>query len=341
MGLNSMMKTRDHYWDSVKFFLMCMVVFMHTCVVYEKDPDSVSMGLYNFCYFFAMPLFTFVSGRFTKIGSKKKFFWGIIGLMETFFLFQLIQIIEKDCLIGHEALKPLKMFYMLQWAMWYLPALVIWRLMTWAIPEHIRTQHPKMVLAASFIISLLVGFLPVKKYSMFIQAFTIMPFFFLGYYSNMVDFKKKMERIPLWVAFGAIALIFLLFCFVFNGRITSHFEYGLTYLGCIGPSVLFNFALRIFHFIGVTVAGVLWMRLIPDNKSVVSEWGQGTLAIYMFHPVILLLVKVCNEQEWLPSTPWWALLTATIIVVGLGMLSRYEWMKMMMAPITYWIKKRL
>ena len=335
-----MSRTRDPYWDSLKFSLMCMVVYIHTLVAYDRIPGTVTLGLFNFCYYFTMPLFTFVSGRFSQIGSKKKYFWGIIGLLETYFLFQVVQIYEKDCLIGNEAFRPSKLILMVEWTLWYLPALAVWRIATWCIPKHVLASRPKVVLATSFVISLLVCFIPVKKYSIFIHTFALMPYFYLGYYSNKADIRKKMELIPFGVALLIILSIVLLFCTNFNQILSYYFEYGFTYWACRGPSVLYNFGFRIFHFMTAMIIGLLWMRIIPGNNSIVSKWGQGTLFIYMFHPVILLLLKECNHRNWLPNNPWWSLLSAAIIVVGLGVLSRFKWMKIILSPITYWVRKR-
>ncbi|MBR6978665.1 MAG: acyltransferase [Prevotella sp.] len=341
MGVKTVGRTRDPYWDSVKFSLICCVVYIHTLITFGKIPGSATLGLHNFFYFFSMPLFIFISGRFTKVGSKKKYIWGIIGLLETYFLFQVIQIFVKDCIIGHGVFRPTKVIFMIQWTLWYLLALVIMRLLIWCIPEHIRRDRFKLVLAISLVISLLVGFIPLKKYSMFIQTFALMPYFFLGYYSNKVDLKNKMERIPSWAAVVIILLTLLLFCCVFNDNISKYFDYGFTFLACPGPSVLFNFGFRIFHFIGVVFIGIIWMRIIPGNNSLMSKWGQGTLTIYMFHPVILLFLKGCLQRDMIPANPWWALPVAAIIVAGIGMLSNFEWMKMILSPITYWVKKRL
>lgn len=83
---------RDNYWDTLKFVLIFLVVFGHVLEV-NYPPGSVNRGIYNFIYSFHMPLFVFISGRFSHIKNRANYKKGIIRLLETYVAFQVIRTI--------------------------------------------------------------------------------------------------------------------------------------------------------------------------------------------------------------------------------------------------------
>ena len=57
-------KTRDYYFDNLKFILIFLVVLGHYCGSYLES--WLMLGIYNFIYSFHMPLFIFISGYFSR-----------------------------------------------------------------------------------------------------------------------------------------------------------------------------------------------------------------------------------------------------------------------------------
>lgn len=64
-------KKRDVYWDSLKFFLIALVVIGHFTEL-NNPVGSINRVIFNFIYLFHMPLFVFVSGRFSHMKNNKK-----------------------------------------------------------------------------------------------------------------------------------------------------------------------------------------------------------------------------------------------------------------------------
>ena len=60
------MRTRDSYWDCLKFYLIFLVVLGHTLEL-SNNEGTVNRAVYNCIYLFHMPLFVFISGRFSHI----------------------------------------------------------------------------------------------------------------------------------------------------------------------------------------------------------------------------------------------------------------------------------
>ena len=63
---------RDLYWDSLKFVLIFFVVYGHI-IAHYSELSRINMATYNYIYLFHMPLFVFVSGRFSHIRDKQKY----------------------------------------------------------------------------------------------------------------------------------------------------------------------------------------------------------------------------------------------------------------------------
>lgn len=87
--MNGMVVKRDEFFDSLKFFLISLVILGHTLEISEKT--RVVLALYNTIYSFHMPLFIFISGYFSrKYDDNSLFYRKILGLVETYLTFQLV-----------------------------------------------------------------------------------------------------------------------------------------------------------------------------------------------------------------------------------------------------------
>ena len=81
---------RDLYWDTLKFIMIFFVVYGHTISGFGPD-GSFNRAMYNFIYSFHMPLFVFISGRFSHIRDVDKYKRGLLRILETYIVFQLIR----------------------------------------------------------------------------------------------------------------------------------------------------------------------------------------------------------------------------------------------------------
>ena len=62
-------RERDIYWDSLKYLLIVFVVWGHFTEI-NNPVGSINRVIFNFIYLFHMPLFVFVSGRFSHLKDK-------------------------------------------------------------------------------------------------------------------------------------------------------------------------------------------------------------------------------------------------------------------------------
>ena len=87
--MNHEIKKRDPYWDAMKFVLIALVVYVHTLEAYIPE-WSFNRAMYNFNIMFHMPIFIFISGRFSHIHDRKRYKNSFMKLFETYIVFQLI-----------------------------------------------------------------------------------------------------------------------------------------------------------------------------------------------------------------------------------------------------------
>ena len=59
---------RESYWDNLKFILIYCVVLGHCLGCCTTS--GLSVALWDFVYLFHIPLFVFISGRFSNIQSN-------------------------------------------------------------------------------------------------------------------------------------------------------------------------------------------------------------------------------------------------------------------------------
>lgn len=146
-----MNKIRDSYWDSLKFNLILLVVLGHTLEIVVTD-GSFSRALYNSIYLFHMPLFIFVSGRFSHVKDTKSFNRSIFKLLETLIIFQIIRSFVIPFIWGDNI--EWKYLIVPNWILWYLMSLIWWRIMVKVTPPPVGSIIRRNMLSLVHFLSL-------------------------------------------------------------------------------------------------------------------------------------------------------------------------------------------
>ena len=209
---------RDLYWDSLKFILIFSVVVAH-CVQLYTPQGGINQAIFNCALTTLMPVFIFISGMFSQKKDREKYKSGILRILETYIVFQIIWTgmkIIPGLMHGTATLKSvIAAILKPQFALWYLLSLCSWRLIALYIPERFLHENPREIMLASILTSLLGGFFPVGETLSLQRTITYIPFFFMGYYANGDEVKKyitKIGRSNLSYCGFAFMLSYLLFC---------------------------------------------------------------------------------------------------------------------------------
>ena len=264
------LKARDERIDSVKFWLIVLVVTGHVTMRKEFTGSTACVALWNWLCLFAMPLFIFISGCYSRKKDWQTFWPSIWKMLEPLIIFQAIGLLF---FIG-ESLSVRTIFspwYML----WYLLSLIYWRLMLQMIPDRIL-KHTKLVLITAFCIGILVGFLLFDKFLSLQRTLALMPFFFLGYY-------MKGRNLYLPDKYKLLCLLFLIvilaLLFFYPHRIND-LKYAAPYKSVLGA------AIRMMVFALAVPMSVAFIN-VCYHSSWTARQGRMSLQYYLYHALIV------------------------------------------------------
>ena len=330
---------RDKYWDSLKFILIFLVVYGHIASHYLGN-SHFNMAIYNLIYFFHMPLFIFVSGRFSHLRDRKKYKRGIIRLMETYLVFQIIRTIAS--VLFEKELLSLAFLTTPNWILWYLIVLIYWRLLIYMIhgrfgPLWIQLNRHSIIMT-SFCISMIAGFIPIDNPFGIQRALSFLPFFVVGYYSVDIDVRKLINKIPI-----ALAIMIIFAAFVILYVLNDNFDYihhcSFPYWSEDWFHTLLMFGLRCLFFVVSFVISASVMRLVPSS-SLFAGWGRATMFIFLYHSFALrevlfpLIVSSAIMQH-----PLILFVHAIIVTAILLVFSYSKFLNYLMNPISHFSSK--
>ncbi len=325
---------RDTFWDSLKFVLIFFVIYGHMIETYAPD-NSFNRAMYNFIYTFHMPFFMYISGLFSQINDRAKYRRGILMILETFIVFQLIRCI-KPILIGGSFHLDYHILYP-KGTLWYLAYLPVYRIFIYLMPKHCLDSHPRAIIISSIALALLWGFIPTGSFEKLLSFF---PYFMLGYYSCRINIKETIKKIPLIVSLLGITIIFITIYLTINFNIGYIIYYETSYYWTdpvIAPEILC--LSRIIAYILAIIISVFIMRIVL-YKNVFPQYGSKTLFIYMYHTFIVLALRSLIAKGYLPQDEIILLFYTIAILIGLILLSKVSFFTFLMNPITYISKKR-
>ncbi len=324
---------RDPYWDCLKMVLIFLVVFGHTLKHYVVV-GSIGQGIYNFLYLFHMPLFIFISGRFSQCRDRRHYLRGMFRLIETYAVFQLILCLLNSFVLSHIPFTFNRLLFEPMWAMWYLLALFCWRALILLLTPRWLDAHATVVMTLSVVIGLAEGFLPADPYFTTHHILSSLPFFMAGYYSSRMDVRAWVSRIPSSVAWVVLAAVLLLFCLWLNGNIRHVLHLAYSYWYKPGMGVMWCLAWRCLVYVGAVVVSAMVMRVTPLSQRT-AEWGKQTLVVYVYHPVVLSFVHKLFLHHLLPRDLLVLLAIALAVTALLVFAARFRCVRRLVNPITF------
>lgn len=324
---------RDKFWDSLKFILISFVVYGHMIEIFAPD-GSYNRAMYNFIYTFHMGFFLFISGRFSQVKDRKKYRKGIILLIETYIVFQIIRCF-KVIMIGN-TLNYVSGVIFPKGTMWYIGYLIMYRSFIYFTPQRIREHQCVIMILISFLLALFWGFVPVRTFQ---KLFAFFPYFLLGYYSIKIDIKSRIMRLPVYDAFAGIVIIFFLFYFLLNFDIGYIIYCHVSFFGDytqISPFYLFIF--RGLVYISAIIISIFIMR-IALSYDVFPQLGKKTLFIYMYHSFIVLAFRFLITHGYIAGNEFLLIGYTIFIIVFLIVLSKVRFFNILMNPVSFLIEK--
>ena len=171
---------RSSKYDNLKAVLIFLVVFGHLLAI----TSGIAASLLNMViYIFHMPAFVYVTGKFAKPKKKK-----IIFFLLLYVVFQMLYtpFLQRfyDPTIKFSLITP-------QWILWYLMATITYLLASYIIPSSPSLKQKKIGIFISFLISILVGFLPFVGLEFSLsRTLVFFPFFLMGKWEGKGELEK-------------------------------------------------------------------------------------------------------------------------------------------------------
>ncbi|ENU80299.1 hypothetical protein F975_02055 [Acinetobacter sp. ANC 3789] len=266
---------RDQSIDIYKGLLIFLVVFGHFLERLLGWQDTLAKFFLQNIYVLHMPAFVFISGYLFKdqnISQKLQYF---LSLMIPF---QLFYILLDGYYAGQFSSKWLWQPY---WLLWYLWAILAWVILTHWLKQ---TAYPVVL---SLLLALLIGLSPINNYLFSIgRIFNFLPFFMLGhvYGKTWLDILR---RLPFTYLIAVIAIVGLLGLTQLH-PLKSYWLYGSLSYTQMHIAPLQGMLIRSQYLIMSCCAVFAWAMLAGKLPQFLSQLGQASLPIYLWHGLIVL-----------------------------------------------------
>lgn len=268
-----------HFIDNIKVVLIFLVVFGHLIERYIESSNTL-MGIYIFIYIFHMPLFIYISGYLSKnLNKSNKAFFK--NLLIPYILLNIIWYILAYIYTGEVDLPIIRP----GWTLWFLLSLFFWRT---TLKYLVKIKY---ILPISFIFGILIGFIPNGSILSFSRTIVFLPFFLLGYYTDINNVKKIFNKVNFGVCIAGILLFIIISFFISNKAILDYkFLYGSHSYKELGMNIYIGIICRILLYICSIILSLFVVYIIPKNKTFFTHIGKSTMYVYVFHTYIVLLI---------------------------------------------------
>jgi fucose 4-O-acetylase-like acetyltransferase len=294
--------------------------------------SATNSWLYDYLYVWHMPAFVLVSGYFSRSfdWSSRRLRATVATLVVPFVLYQ-AALVGFQVAIGwtappHPFLEPL-------WPLWYLVALVAWRL---AAPAFLAVP-PGVAVGLALATSLLGGLLDVPYLSAS-RVLGMLPFFVLG----LVATPARLEALRTAAARRAGAA-----CLVLTLVLVRHLDAwaGTWWLyfrpyDVLGAGLVEGTAVRLSLLVLALGCALGFLALVPRRGGWFTQLGSATMVVYLVHGFVVRGADAGGLFGWTTAHPALgrAVVVAAAVGLALALASRpaLRWLGPCVDPVGWW-----
>ena len=310
------MSARDPWLDNAKMALVTLVVVGHAWTLGPGSP--LHDQLYDFLYSWHMPAFVFISGYLSRgfTWSGPKLAATVRTLLVPYLLFE-AAIVAFRIHVGHEKYL-IDLFIDPHWPIWFLVALVIWRLVT-----PLARVLPGAVLAAVGV-CLLGGLMSPETatYLDLARVIGFLPFYVLGV--KTTPERLELLRRPAVRVGAVVVLVVALVASRFLDDWSSTGWYYYSSYDALGASGWEAVGLRLATLGVGLVSGLAFLAVIPRRGGWFAQMGSATLVVYCFHGFFIKDALYRGVTDWATDHPTLSpfVLVAAAVALALGLACR-------------------
>lgn len=272
---------RVYYYDNIKGLLILLVVFYHIFNAFSSY-YGYDASLFKLVGFVMMPIFIYttgVSARLSKRSPKKRAFkilsiYLIFNTLTTLFYYFVLKTITIHDFFIHP-----------RYTLWYLLTCFWLYLSEYGL---IKINYKKAFFF-SILITLFIGFVPfITDFLSLARTINFYPFFILGYYHKEFHIEDILSRYKYIIIFSALICILW---FLFH---QDYFYYSDTYMKYnyytySTPFLCFKKRCLLIP-INIILSAFL-LNIIPKSKNFLSNFGNKTIFIYLFHGIFIQTIQ--------------------------------------------------
>lgn len=297
-------KVRDERIDSVKYWLIVLVIAGHVFSREEFWGIRECVFVWKWIYLFHMPLFVFVSGYFSRKKDGKALKASIWKIMEPLIIFQAIKIMPK--LISASTDDYLSIILTPGYTLWFLLSLIYWRLLLQIIPDRLL-NNTKLIIFCTFFISIVAGFFPFGRILSIQRTLSFMPFFFLGY-------CMKDKKLFLPDRYKPLSFMFL----VLMVAIPWFFPNWLGDLNQAEPYDFYYGAFQRLFVFSLSIPMSLAFMNLCINTPWIAKQGQLTMQYYIYHSFAIAPLLAVGGKLGIQPSFFSATIYTLVIIIGIG-----------------------
>lgn len=284
---------------------MLLVVIVHTL---HNSYGHVGQEMIRFfCLCYTMPMFTFISGYFSK--PTTSFRKNVTSLLFPCLLFTLINDGVQLLVCPNYQFS----WTILGFSMWYLWALFIYRV---SLRYLLKIPY---VIPLTFVLTWIVGLFPqINVHFSLSRVFCFLPYFLLGYKIANNSRWLCCKALNNKMLYGGVLLlafvVWEIFIYYFPGyTIATGFNsgYGLSVMGLL---------LRISLQVTILITGYCVIQVFPNKELWFTKYGKRTMNVYLLHGIIVLpfayqVFPPFAEADWFVRI--WMILLPTVFSMAL------------------------
>lgn len=303
-------KVRDPFLDNARGILIALVVVGHTLESFDGASGALGEPIRLWIYSFHMPAFVAISGFLSRTyrNEPRQVRRLLTAMLVPYLIFQLLHEAARTLLLGDEFTLE---FVSPSWTLWFLLALLMWRLVT---PMLRALRYPLIfAVAVAVIVPLdpnLDGTFSLGRF------FQMMPFFVLGLITTPT-MLQKLKSLPHRVWIGSAVLVLAMVVSVAAQGHLSVAPFFLRVSYADGPyKIWIAIIVQVLVLASGMIGTVALLLATPLGETIWTALGFRSLTIYLLHPLVLLPIRYLDEPfAWVES--WWAPLP--LIVIGLAL----------------------
>ncbi|WP_370290411.1 acyltransferase family protein [Nocardioides sp.] len=303
------MPSRDPWLDNAKMGLVTLVVVGHLLAYLPADGPGGK--LYDVVYLWHMPAFVLITGYLSRnFAFTRRRMWQLFSTLLVPYLFFEGALAWFRTVVGGEKLRDL--WIDPHFPVWYLLAVVAWRLLT----PLFRSLPPLVGIGLAVAIAMAGSFLTGDwtRYLDLPRLSGFLPFFVIGLNITPQRLQLVRGRLQTGLALGAVAVIVVLGLNLDRWAARGYlYQRPIELLDdATGTFLLTRVAVLVVGLVGTAA----WLALISRRGGWFSRMGAATMVVYLVHGFAVKGLDYAGFGDWVEPRP--LLGTAAAVVLGVA-----------------------